>query len=279
MNSIAMESALENPYQPTEAAIEDIIEETPNIKTFVLRPRKLLDFQAGQFVQITAPGRGEAPFTPSSSPYKKDVLELTVMQAGAVTSILHRLRPRDVIGIRGPYGKGYPLEKFYGKELVIVGGGVGLAPLRSLLFTLFEQIEKFPRVRLRYGARSLRDLVYKSSLPEWARREKVEVMTTADVGDGTWTGHVGLVTTILDDLRGDANIVAVVCGPPIMMKFVTLKLLEQNFAPENIFLSMEKNMSCGIGKCGHCMLGKYYVCRDGPVFSYDQIKDLPAIFD
>lgn len=279
MFSVTREKTLENPYQPIEAPIEDIIEETPNIKTFVLRPRKPIEFQTGQFVQITAPGWGEAPFTPSSSPYEKETLEVTIMQVGTVTSILHNLRPRDVIGIRGPYGKGYPLEKFYGKEVVIVGGGVGLAPLRSLLLTLFEQIKKFPRIRLCYGARSPRDLVYKSSLKEWSRREKVEVVTTVDVGDESWTGHVGLVTTILDDLKGNANTLAVVCGPPIMMRFVTLKLLDRNFSPENIFLSMEKNMSCGIGKCGHCMLGKYYVCRDGPVFTYAQIKDLPAIFD
>jgi len=279
MFSVSREKTLENPYQPTEAPIEDIIEETPNIKTFVLRPRKPIEFQAGQFVQITAPGWGEAPFTPSSSPYEKERLEVTIMQVGMVTSILHNLYPREVIGIRGPYGKGYPLEKFYGKEVVIVGGGVGLAPLRSLLLTLFEQIEKFPRVRLRYGARSPKDLVYKNSLKEWSRRENVEVVTTVDMGDETWTGHVGLVTTILDDLKGNANTVAVVCGPPIMMRFVTLKLLDCNFSSENIFLSLEKNMSCGIGKCGHCMLGKYYVCRDGPVFTYAQIKDLPAIFD
>jgi NAD(P)H-flavin reductase len=184
------------------------------------------------------------------------------------------------LGIRGPYGKGYPLEEFRGKEILIVGGGVGLAPLRSLLFSLFADMDNYNKVVLRYGARTPADMLYKDSLAAWAKKKKVDIATSVDVGDPGWKGNVGLVTTILRDLPLDLRkALAIVCGPPIMMKFVTLKLLDIGFKPEDIYLSMEKNMSCGLGKCGHCRIGKYYVCKDGPVFTYEQLKDIHDIWD
>jgi NAD(P)H-flavin reductase len=269
-----------NIFTPTEATIEDIIIETPNIKTFVLKPKGRFDFRTGQFIELTLPGIGEAPFTPSSDPNIKDKIDVTIMKAGKVTSLLHGLGRNVSVGIRGPYGKGYPLDDFKGKDILIVGGGVGLAPLRSLLFSLFSEIDKYNKVVLRYGARTSSDIVYKDAIPGWGRRKKVDVVTTVDVGDPGWKGHVGLVTTILNDLNMDMkNAVAIVCGPPIMMKFVTLKLLDVGFESKDIFLSMEKNMSCGLGKCGHCRLGRYYACKDGPVFTYDKIKDLHDIWD
>ena len=267
-------------YRPFEATIEDIIVETSNIKTFILRPKEAFSFRTGQFIELTMPGIGEAPFTPSSDPNIKEKIEVTIMNAGRVTSLLHNIPKNTALGIRGPYGKGYPLEKFQGKDVLIVGGGVGLAPLRSLLFSLFGEIDRYNKVILRYGARTCHDIVFKEVIPEWAKKSKVDVMTTVDVGDPSWQGNVGLVTTILKDLPLDLkNAVGIVCGPPIMMKFVTLKLLDLGFKPQDIYLSMEKNMSCGLGKCGHCRLGKYYTCKDGPVFTYEEIKDLPAIWD
>ncbi|HID56100.1 TPA: oxidoreductase, partial [Candidatus Poribacteria bacterium] len=230
----------------------------------------------------TVPGVGEAPFTPSSSPYEKEKMELTVMRVGRVTSALHSLKPGDLVGIRGPFGNGYPIERFYGKEVLVVGGGVGGAPLRSLLYTLFKEIDKFKKVCYKYGARTPKDLVYKYCFDEWSRIEKVDLHLTVDVGDESWTGRVGVVTVLLEELDKEMDIpnsVAVVCGPPIMMRFVTLRLLEVGYSPDRIYLSMERNMSCGLGKCGHCMLGRYYVCKDGPVFSYDMIKDLKDVFD
>lgn len=271
---------MKNIYQPLEAIVEDIIVETPTIRTFVVSPKDDFEFKTGQFIELTLSGIGEAPFTPSSDPNVKDKIDITIMNVGRVTSLLHTVSRNIAVGIRGPYGKGYPLDKFAGKDILIVGGGVGLAPLRSLLFTLFGEIDKYNKVVLRYGARTPGDIIYKDAIPQWAKRKKVEVFTTVDVGDSTWKGNVGLVTTILKDLPVDLKkAVSVVCGPPIMMKFVTLKLLDLGFQPQDIYLSMEKNMSCGLGKCGHCRVGKYYVCKDGPVFTYEELKDIPEIWD
>lgn len=271
---------MKNIYRPIEAILEKVITESPTIKTFVLRPKEPFKFKTGQFAELTLPGIGEAPFTPSSNPNIKDKIEMTIMNVGRVTSLLHNSPANISLGIRGPYGKGYPLESFFGKDILIVGGGVGLAPLRSLLFSLFDQIHKFNKIVLRYGARTPSDIIYKDALPGWAKKAKVDLVTTVDVGEAGWQGNVGLVTTILKGLPVDLKkAVAIVCGPPIMMKFVTLKLLDLGFQPPDIYLSMEKNMSCGLGKCGHCRIGKYYICKDGPVFTYEQLKDLHDIWD
>ncbi|MBI4972556.1 MAG: FAD/NAD(P)-binding protein [Candidatus Omnitrophica bacterium] len=271
---------MKNIYQPIEAEVEDIIIESPTIKTFCIRPKEEFSFRTGQFIELTLPGIGEAPFTPSSSPQVKDKIDVTMMKVGRVTNLLHNLCKNVSLGIRGPFGQGYPLDKFMGKDVLIVGGGVGLAPLRSLLFSLFAEIDKYNKVVLRYGARTPQDIIYKDALPTWGKKKKVDLATTVDVGDANWKGNVGLVTTILKDLPVDlANTVSVVCGPPIMMKFVTLKLLDLGFQPQDIYLSMEKNMSCGLGKCGHCRLGRYYACKDGPVFTYAQLKDIHDIWD
>ncbi|MCM8801353.1 MAG: FAD/NAD(P)-binding protein [Candidatus Omnitrophica bacterium] len=267
-------------YLPIKATLEEIVVETPTIKTFVLKPHTLFSFKTGQFIELTLPGIGEAPFTPSSDPNIKDKIDVTIMNVGRVTSLLHSLQRGALLGIRGPYGKGYPLEEFVGKDILIVGGGVGLAPLRSLLFSLFSNLNRYNKVVLRYGARTPKDIVYKDSLLEWAKKDKVDVVITVDSGDSSWKGNVGLVTTILKDLPIDLDkAVSVVCGPPIMMKFVTLKLLDLGFRPKDIYLSMEKNMSCGLGKCGHCRIGRYYVCKDGPVFTYEDLKEIPDIWE
>ena len=271
---------MNNIYAPKEAILEDIIIESPTIKTFVLRPKEPFEFRTGQFIELTLPGIGEAPFTPSSDPNITDKMDVTIMKAGKITSILHTSEKNISLGIRGPYGKGYPLEKFAGKDILIVGGGVGLAPLRSLLFSLFSEIDKYNKVVLRYGARTANDIIYKEAIPQWAKKKKVDIVTTVDVGTPGWKGNVGLVTTILKDVPVDLKkAVCIVCGPPIMMKFVTFKLLDLGYKESNIYLSMEKNMSCGIGKCGHCRIGPYYACKDGPVFTYDKLKNLPNIWD
>jgi NAD(P)H-flavin reductase len=271
---------MKNIYRPIEATLEDVITETPTIKTFVLRPKEPFEFKTGQFIELTLPGAGEAPFTPSSDPNIKAKIDVTIMNVGKITSLLHNSSTNISLGIRGPYGKGYPLESFFGKDILIVGGGVGLAPLRSLLLSLFAQIDRYNKIVLRYGARTSSDIVFKDALPEWAKKDKVDVVTTVDLGDASWRGNVGLVTTILKDVPVDLKkAVAIVCGPPIMMKFVTLKLLDLGFQPPDIYLSMEKSMSCGLGKCGHCRIGKYYICKDGPVFTYEQLRDIYDIWD
>lgn len=266
---------MKNPYSIVEATIENIVVETPTIKSFTLRPLEPIAFKTGQFVELTVPGIGEAPFTPSSSPNVKETIDITVMNAGRVTSELHKMNTGEKIGLRGPYGVEYPISDLEGKEVLVVGGGVGLAPLRSLIFTLFNNIGNFKKVFLRYGARSPQDIVYKDEIKEWSKKQGIDVVVTVDRAEDGWRGNVGVVTTILEDLKIDTQqSKAVICGPPVMMKFTTFKLLDKGFSPDDILLSMEKNMSCGIGKCGHCRLGNFYVCKDGPVFYYAKIKDI-----
>lgn len=270
-----------NLYQPVNCEITDIIDESPTIKSFVVVPQDPFSFKTGQFVELTLPGEGEAPFTPSSSPRETERMEITIMKAGRVTALLHQCKKGQKVGIRGPYGNGYPVDDFAGKEVYIVGGGVGLAPIRSLFLTLVSRIKDFKSVVCRFGARTPDDFIYKKDLfGPWQKLNSVNIRLTVDKANSDWKGNVGVVTTILkpDDVN-ISNSVAVVCGPPIMMKYATLKLIEFGFKPESIYLSMEKNMSCGFGKCGHCMIGKYYVCKDGPVFTFDKLKPYSHIWD
>ncbi len=271
-----------NLYQPINSEIIEIIDESPTIRSYVVVPEEPFKFETGQFVELTWPGVGEAPFTPSSSPANTEKMEITIMKVGHVTELLHECEKGQKIGIRGPYGNGYPIDDFIGKQVYIVGGGVGLAPIRSLFLTLIDRIEDFNKsVVCRFGARTPDDFIYKEAIfGPWQEIEGVDMKLTVDKADDNWKGNVGVVTTICNEQDVDvSNTVAVICGPPIMMKFATLKMLEFGFKPTQIYLSMEKNMSCGFGKCGHCMIGKYYVCKDGPVFTYEQIKDYPNVWD
>ena len=275
---------MENIYQPIRAELLKVVIESPTIKTFILSPEKRINFKAGQFIELSLPGIGEAPFTPSSSPYEEERLEITIMRTGYLTEALHQIEPGAILGVRGPYGKEYPLENFKEKEVLLVGGGVGLAPLRSLFLTLIHQIDDYKNVLFCGGAKSPADLIYKECLLNtWQRlNEKVRLNITVDKGDEEWKGQVGLVTCTLNNLKECIkevkNSLAVVCGPPIMMKFTTFKLLELGYQPSQIYLSMERMMVCGLGKCAHCNIGPYYVCKDGPVFTYDQIKDFSDIW-
>jgi len=268
-----------NIYKPIRAKVKNIIAESPVIKTFVLIPEEEFSFKTGEFIELTLDGIGEAPFTPSSSPLEKKKIEVTVMRTGYVTDRLHEIEKGDVLGIRGPFGRGYPLEKFYGKEIIILGGGCGFAPLRSLLYNLIDEKEKFEKVTLCYGAKTPEDCIYKPFITELRSVDKFDVYRSVDKADEHWEEREGLVTGLLDDIEVNIdNSIAVVCGPPVMMKFGTMKLLEMGYKESDIYLSMEKNMSCGMGKCGHCMMGDYFVCKDGPVFSYDEIKEYPDIW-
>src|SRR5665647_3467201 len=237
---------IRNIYTPIKARLTDIIEESPSIKTFVLVPEDKFSFKTGQFIELSVDGVGEAPFTPSSSPLVTEKLEVTVMKTGYVTEYMHMLKPGVFMGIRGPYGRGYPVETFFGKEGLSLGGGCGLAPIRSLLYALESIKDKLVKVILCYGSKTPSDCSYKPLF------DKINI----NIEDS----------------------IAVVCGPPIMMKFGTIRLLEMGHRDEQIYLSMEKNMSCGLGKCGHCMMGEFFVCKDGPVFTYDEIKHNPEIW-
>jgi len=271
---------MNNIYQPIKAKIEKVIQETPNIKRFVLKTSEPFSFSTGQFVEMTVPDVGEAPFTPSSNPADKECFDVTVMKVGLVTEKLHQMKEGDTVGVRGPFGMGYPLDKFAGKEVLILGGGVGMAPLRSLLLALLNEPDRFKRVVLCYGAKTPDDVVYKQCFPEWGKQTQLEIKRSIDRPAPDWNEEVCLAPALLEKVKVDQkNCVVVVCGPPIMMKFGTIKILELGYKPEQIYLSMEKNMSCGLGKCGHCNVGPYFACKDGPVFTYDKIKDFPGIWD
>lgn len=268
-----------NIYKPLKARLTEVIDESPLIKTFALVPEKEFSFGTGQFIELAVDGIGEAPFTPSSSPLISDKLEVTVMKTGYVTEYMHNLKPGVFMGIRGPYGRGYPVEKFFGKEVLILGGGCGLAPIRSLLYALEAVKDKLIKVSLCYGSKTPSDCIYKPLFDRLNKIEKFEAYRTVDKPDGDWNGPVGVATTLLEKVKISINdSVAVVCGPPIMMKFGTIRLIEMGYKDDQIYLSMEKNMSCGLGKCGHCMMGEFFVCKDGPVFTYDEIKHQPDIW-
>jgi NAD(P)H-flavin reductase len=269
-----------NIYAPLKARLTEVIEESPLIKTLVLIPEEKFSFNTGQFIELSVDGIGEAPFTPSSSPLVSDRLEVTIMKTGYVTGYMHELKPGAIMGIRGPYGRGYPVESFYGKEVLILGGGCGLAPIRSLLYALENISDKLERVVLCYGSKTPSDCIYKPLFTRLNNTPKFEAHRTVDKADEEWGGNVGVVTTLLEKVKINLRkSLAVVCGPPVMMKFGTLKLVEMGYPDDLIYLSMEKNMSCGLGKCGHCMMGKFFVCKDGPVFTYNEIKDQPDIWN
>ncbi|MDD2890715.1 MAG: FAD/NAD(P)-binding protein [bacterium] len=269
---------MKTPYEVNTTKLISIVDESSTIRTFRLEP-KPIEFKAGQFAELAVPGVGEAPFTQSSSQYDNEKMEFTIMKVGRLTSALFNLKPGDTVGVRGPYGKPYPVEKFKGKEVFIVGGGVGFAPLRALFLTLLHKVDDYKKIYIRYGARTPDDIIYKQFIPEWSKLDKVDIKMSVDVGTKDWQGKVGVVTVLLDEIPvsiTDSSVI--VCGPPIMIKFVTKKLLELGFPGSNIYLSMESNMSCGIGQCNHCRIGELYSCKDGPVFTWDQIKHIKDPF-
>lgn len=269
----------ENPFMPASAKLLDVIGETPTIKTLVLSPAQPLQFKAGQFVQLTLPGVGEAPFTPSSSPQRPERLEITILKTGAVTDRFHELSPGATVGLRGPFGKGYPIEKLAGKQVLVVGGGVGLAPLRALILALLAGLDDIERMSIKYGARCMEELLYRGQYDSWAKQPKVDFACTIDNPQQGWSGRTGVVTTLLKGVDVDrSNSLAFVCGPSVMLKFTTLALLEEGFKDEQIYLSMNRRMSCGMGLCGRCNIGPYYLCKDGPDVNYALIKDYPYVF-
>jgi sulfhydrogenase subunit gamma (sulfur reductase) len=271
--------AQNNVYLPHIAVIEKIVEETPGVRTYHFnfkdeKLRKEFTFESGQFAQYSVLGTGEATFCISSSPTRRDHLEFAVQKVGRVTNALNRLGVGAEIGFRGPYGNSFPLDYLKGKNLVFVGGGIGLAPLRSLIWNVLDNRDKYKKIDIVYGARTPNDLCFKYDLEAWDKDKTVNMVTTVDRGDDSWKGKVGVVPKILEEVAPSAReAVAIVCGPPIMIRFTFPVLEKLGFTPEQMLTTLEKRMKCGIGKCGRCNIGNIYVCRDGPVFSYAQIKD------
>ena len=263
-----------NPYRSFETRVLEVITETPTIKTLRLKPEEPIGFKTGQFIELTVPGVGEAPFVITSSPSRSNgTFELCVRRVGDVTSALYSLQPGDMLGFRAPLGNGFPIEKMRGKDLLFAPGGIGLPPLRSLINQVLDERGSFGRVIILYGAKRPDELLFRDELDEWVARDDVECLITVDRGDETWDGHVGVITTLFGGVNvNPRNTVAVTCGPPIMYRFVLMELLGKGIPETQIYLSLERRMKCGVGKCGHCQINNMYCCQDGPVFTYAQIK-------
>jgi len=250
--------------------------ELEKLFTFELPEGQSLGNEPGQFVEVSLLGIGEAPISISSSPSRSNgTFELCVRQVGDVTNALHCLEPGQVVGIRGPFGQPFPLDKMKGKDVLLAAGGLGLAPLRSLINQVLDERGFFERVIILYGTKQPSEILFKEDIVEWAARDDVEFHMTVDQGDEDWQGNVGVITTLFPKITLDPrNTVAATCGPPIMYRFVLMELLGKGIPETQIYLSLERRMKCGVGKCGHCQIGPYYCCQDGPVFCYADIKGL-----
>jgi sulfhydrogenase subunit gamma (sulfur reductase) len=269
-----------NIYLPEVARIVEARDETPDTKTFVFRFRDdrfhdAFTWRPGQFVELSVFGLGEAPFGFASSPTRKDSFDITIRAVGALTRALHAMGPGDEVGIRGPLGNHFPFDEVQGRSILFIGGGIGLPPLRSLIHNMLDERDKFGEITILYGARTPTDLVYKEELKEWEQRSDIKFMVTVDRSEPGWDGTVGMVPTLFPkaDIKPDST-TAYICGPPVMIRFVIQDLVSMGFAEENIISTLERHMKCGVGKCNHCCIGHKYVCRDGPVFSYKQMKGL-----
>lgn len=254
--------------------VEDL---TPQERLFEIELEdRPLGHRPCQFVEVSILGVGEAPISVCSSPGSNGTFEICVRKIGAVTTALHRLKAGDLVGIRGPYGNGFPVEKILGKDVLFVGGGLGLAPLRSLIRWSLEHRRSFGRLVTLYGARSSAELLFRRELAAWSQSPEMEFHATVDRPDPGWTGRTGVITTLFPDLTIDpVRTVAVVVGPPVMYKFVILELLKRAVMESRIFVSLERRMRCGLGKCGHCQMNGLYVCQAGPVFCYRDVKKIP----
>jgi len=275
-----------NLYQPQLATVTEVVDETVDTRTFRLEFRdeafaRDFTFRAGQFGEYSVFGAGESTFCIASPPTRDGYIECTVKAAGKVTAELRELNAGDTMGFRGPYGNWFPVDEWTGKDIVFIAGGIGLAPVRCVIWNVLDRRDEFGKVTIVYGARSVGDLVYKRELEEWAARDDVTLVTTVDPGGETpeWAGKVGFVTPVVEATAPSAeNAVAVLCGPPIVVKLTLPVLAQLGFAPEAVFTTLENRMKCGVGKCGRCNIGKVYVCKDGPVFTAAQLAELPDEF-
>ncbi len=271
-------------WLPHLASIQSIKPETPGIQTYQLAFEDPVvgakfGFHPGQFNMLYLPGIGEAAISISSDPGEPATLAHTVRAAGNVTQALARLHPGDTVGVRGPYGSSWPVAECSGQDVIIACGGVGLAPLRPVIYHLLRHRSDYGRVILLYGSRTPGDLLYAEEYEQW-RAGNVEVETTVDIGSGDWRGNIGVVPVLFYRLRLNAPRTRLLtCGPEIMIRFVIFEALARRLRPEHIYLSMERNMKCAVGLCGHCQLGPAFVCKDGPVFTYRQMAPYLLVED
>jgi NAD(P)H-flavin reductase len=265
-----------NPMVPRLFRVEHVRPETYDTFTLELAPEEGAEpflFAPGQFNMLYVFGVGEVPISVSGDPWQPKTLVHTTRAVGAVTMALRKLKRSDTVGVRGPFGAGWPVEEAAGSDVVLVAGGIGLAPLRPAMYRILASRERYGNVALLYGTRTPQDILFRRELERWRARLDVDVHVTVDRASGRWSGRVGVVTTTIQRAGFDpANTVALVCGPEVMMRFTALELRKRGVAESNIHLSMERNMKCAIGFCGHCQLGPNFICKDGPVFRWDRVK-------
>jgi len=264
-------------YAPRLAELVKVEELTEREKVFEfsLKDGKALGHRPGQFVEVSVMGIGEAPVSVSSSPTRDRTFQLAVRKVGDVTNALHNLKRGAMVGIRGPFGNGFPLEALEGKDILFIAGGIGLVPMRSLVQYVLDRRSSFGRAILLFGARSPAERLFLDELAAWSKSPEIEFHETVDIGDENWMGNVGVITTLIPKVDIDARkTMAVVVGPPIMYRFVIGQLKKRDLPDENIILSLERRMKCGVGKCGHCQINGVYVCQEGPVFTLAQLRNL-----
>ena len=275
-----MMNNIKEPLIPNVCVITDIRQDTPDVKTFrvlTLDGKKPFIHKPGQCAMLSMPGIGEALFSITSSPTNTEYVEFSIKKCGCVTSWLHAAEVGQQITVRGPYGNGFPVEtEFKGQDMLFIAGGIGLAPVRSVINYVRDNRANYGKVDIVYGSRSKDDLVfYKEIIDEWVADSSINVHLTIDREQEGWDGHVGFVPTYVKELGFEPNKTAVLCGPPIMIKFTLQGLGELGFDKKQVFTTLELRMKCGIGKCGRCNVGSKYVCKDGPVFRMDQLDALP----
>ncbi|OGP54199.1 MAG: hydrogenase [Deltaproteobacteria bacterium RBG_13_52_11] len=270
-----------NAFLPEIGTIIKVIDETPTIKSLqvVLDDQgrmRSFRFEPGQVAQLSIFGAGEATFVINSPPTRVEYLQFSVMKAGEVTERIHQCKEGDLVGVRGPLGNWFPYEDMKGKDIYFIGGGIGMAPLRTLLLFMLDNRKDYGAITLLYGARSPQDLCYQEELKEWEARDDMELILTVDREFPAWDKRVGLVPNVLKELApSPKGKIAITCGPPIMIRFTLQALAELGYKDEQVITTLERRMKCGIGLCGRCNIGTRYVCVDGPVFSLAQLKKLP----
>lgn len=273
-----MTEDIANPMLPHPYRIRQVRKETPDTFTLELAPvngMNGLSFAPGQFNMLYVYGVGEIPISISGDPSQPEPLVHTTRAVGTVTKAMRGLKRDEILGVRGPYGSRWPVEEAEGNDVVIVAGGIGLAPLRPAMYRILSQRDKFGKVVLLYGARTPTDILFRRQLEQWRAQLDLEVYVTVDRATEAWRGNVGVVTRLIPKAPFDPlNTVALVCGPEVMMRFTIAELQKRGVETGQIFVSMERNMKCAVGFCGHCQFGPYFVCKDGPVFRYSQVKDL-----
>jgi len=264
-----------NLYTPEMAALTEVVPQTEleTLFKFELQSGNPLGHQPGQFVQVSCLGIGEAPISVSSMPCPEPTFDLCVRNVGNVTAALHNMTAGDAVGIRGPFGHGFPIDALKGKDLLFVAGGIGLVPVRSLIQMVLANRDEYAAVTILYGFKTPGEMLFRDEIAQWQEREDVDLRLTVDKPHSDWDGHVGVITTLFPELEIQPDRTkAIVVGPPIMYRFVLQECKLKGIGDDDIILSLERRMRCGVGKCGHCQINNKYVCQDGPVFTYNDIK-------